>query len=283
MRFAPAGVLTLMVALAWPFSTAWAAGGEGVDDQATTLELTYNLYAGGVPLGRVSLSARIRESGYTAASTLETVGLANAFWRAKLEGSSFGSVDGRGPHPSTYEAFSIHSETRGNRQQVTVTYDNGLPTFVASPPYTSVVPVSDEDRMGTLDPISALIFFTTSYEANRQKPCSLVAPVYDGRRRYDVTLDFVRKRDIRMDNGLYRGQVDECRLTYTAVAGARQRVFENGDPPNVFGWVASVASGNDPAKRLLMPLRIWAETDYGIVVALATKVTLDGSDLATIN
>ena len=68
------------------------AGGETVDRStpASTLELSYDLYVGGISLGKVAMSARFQGSDYKAISTLETSGIVNAFWQSKIEAASNG-------------------------------------------------------------------------------------------------------------------------------------------------------------------------------------------------
>ena len=59
---------------------------------------------------------------------------------------------------------------------------------------------------------------------NQQKPCGAVAPVFDGRRRYDVALSYVKKTDVQMDNGLYQGPVLVCQIHYDQIAGYNRSV-----------------------------------------------------------
>ena len=114
----------------------------------------------------------------------------------------------------------------------------------------------------------------------RSKPCDTVAPVFDGRRRYDVAFSYVKKTEIRMDNGLYAGPAFVCQIHYNQVAGYQQTVVKKGQKlPDIYAWVASVQSTSDPARRYMVPLRVWAETEYGLVVALASRLRVDGMPL----
>jgi hypothetical protein len=124
-----------------------------------------------------------------------------------------------------------------------------------------------------------MLSLVLSADSDKAKPCSEAISVYDARRRYDVNLKFVRSTDVAMDNGLYKGPVEVCRATYRPLAGPKQRVLENGDIPTLFVWMTSFPSPSDPKRRYLIPLRIWVETDLGLGVAVASKVTLDGKPL----
>jgi hypothetical protein len=276
-----ASIIALITALV-PL-TAFAAGGEMPDEPASTIDLEYRLYAGGIPLGQVDFNARIRADSYSAASTLDTVGLASAVWKAHLEGTSYGTFLDGNVRPTTYEAFSMHSATDNQRRQVTLSYTNGLPAVTTTPPYSNPIILEDRYMQDTFDPIGAIVFATNSYAAHTASPCELSAPVFDGRRSYRMSLDMVRRTNVNMDNGLYRGPVDICQIEFEPVAGADQQVFEGGNIPDTFMWVTSVQSTADPSRRFLLPLRIWAETDYGVVVVLLTGISVDGVQKTSLN
>ena len=278
--FQALGALACAVTFASP---ALAAGGEGADERGlptSTLDLSYNLYVGGITLGKVGMSAQLQGADYKATSTLETKGVVNAFWQAKIETSSNGTIGEDRVQPSLYDSFSVRRT--GQRQEVTLTFNSDGPKSVYSnPPYEQdKYPVSETLKKRALDPLSAVLYLTTSFQANQNKPCGVVAPVFDGRRRYNVALSFVKRTDVHMDNGLYQGPALVCQIHYDEVAGYKQKILEEGQKlPNIYAWVAAFQSTSDPGRHYLVPLRIWAETAYGIAVAVASEVKLDGSDV----
>lgn len=257
----------------------FGAGGETVDrtTPASTLELSYDLYVGGIALGKVAMSARFQGTDYKAISTLETSGIVNAFWQSKIEAASNGLVQEGDVRPALYDSYS--QNRKDPRRQVTLTFGpEGPESLYSDPPYPEArYPVSEDQQRRTLDPLSAAVFLTNSVNAENAKPCETVAPVFDGRRRYDVALSFVRTTDIRMDNGLYRGPVSICKVGYHQIAGYQQTLVEQGKKlPQMFAWVTAVHSRQDPSRQYMLPLRVWAETEYGIVVALASSAKVDG-------
>jgi hypothetical protein len=280
MKRASSGALALillMVALVAAPMRANAAGGESAADgePVSTVELTYTLYMGGISLGKIDLSARIQGDGYRAVSTLETSGVVNAFWRAKIEASSRGTLIPTGVTPGVYDAFS-QSGSNPARREMTLTYGGPVPAVKSN---RGIPEMSDDHKKATLDPVSAMVFLVTSSALQAQKPCSLQAPVYDGRRRYDVHMSHVRKQDVKMDNGLYAGPVQVCRLRYTPVAGPRQRIYEGDKYPELDSWLTSAQSSTDPERQFVVPLRIFSQTQYGMFVALATRAVVDGKPL----
>jgi hypothetical protein len=55
--------------------------------------------------------------------------------------------------------------------------------------------------------------------------CSVTAPVFDGRRRYDIEMGKIRDIGIKMDNGFYPGKGLDCEVRYHQLAGLRPRVL----------------------------------------------------------
>ena len=79
-------------------------------------------------------------------------------------------------------------------------------------------------------------------------------PTADGRPR---RISFVKNSDIRMDNGLYAGRVEVCKIAYKAIAGREQSVAKNGklpprnrpNPNAQAPWKANSAPGVGLASR----------------------------------
>jgi hypothetical protein len=126
-----------------------------------------------------------------------------------------------------------------------------------------------------------VIFLTSAtYQLNEHKPCGVVAPVFDGRRRYDIAFSFVRRGNYKMDNGLYNGPALLCEVEYRQVAGYQQRIVERGmKMPKIYAWVASFKSATDPSRTYMIPVRFWADTEFGLITSVASQVRIDGNDL----
>ena len=274
----------LVLAMASFSAPAFSAGGEseGPTSATSTLDVAWNLYIGGVPLGTAAIAARIDRHTYKASSRLETSGVANRFWQTKLETASHGKIEVGRVLPERYDSFQ--TRRNGRRREVTINFDANGPTgMVADPPYNDDddPPITEEDKLHSRDPLSSLFFLITSVEANDDKPCGVVAPVYDGRRRYDVGFRYVRQQNVRMDNGVYAGPALVCEIEYREVAGYDQDVYDDDDDPipRIYAWVATVASTASPGRRYLVPFRLWTESErYGLITAVASQVRIDGTD-----
>jgi hypothetical protein len=281
MKYALSAISAGFLAALLAAPPAFSQGGERPGAPAATtssLEVAYDLYAGGISFGHAVMSARVEGGDYKAISTLETKGIVNAFWQSKIETSSSGKLTPGKLQPVVYDSFSQNKSTP--RREVVLTFGpDGPKSIVSNPPYPDdKYPVSGELRKNTLDPLSASLFLVTNLASTGAKDCSGVAPIFDGRRRYDVGISFVKNSAIRMDNGLYAGPAQVCQVRYRQIAGYSQEVIEkNKKFPDIFAWVVAFKGTADPGRAYMVPVRIWAQTDYGIIAAVVSQLKLDGA------
>jgi hypothetical protein len=255
---------------------ALAAGGAGSDSgPVSKLQAALTIYAGGITLGKMDMDATVRGGEYHVVSNLQTSGVVNAFWQAEIQATSSGKVGDKSFAPGLYDSFDINRT--GKKQEVSLTYDSGNPPrLYADPPYsTTGYEVKPDEQKATIDPLSAVMFIVTGAGAGAN-PCAVTAPVFDGRRRYNIEMTKVKDVDIKMDNGLYAGHALLCQIRYRQLAGFKPHVIkENESFPVINAWVAiypSAVKGSD----YVVPLRIWADTPYGMVSVVADQVKVDG-------
>lgn len=257
---------------------AFAAGGATAPTQpASKLQVAMTVYAGGITMGKADMDATIRGDAYQVVSNLQTSGIVNAFWQAEIQATSSGKLTDKTFAPALYDSFNTR-QVVGRKQQVSLSYEGeNPPRLYADPPYsTSGFEVKPQDAKGTLDPLSAMTLIASGVGARDGNPCAITLPVFDGRRRYDVAMTKVRDIDIKMDNGLYQGKAVLCDVRYRPVAGFRQRLLANSEPfPVIRAWVARFPS-SVAGRDYTVPLRVWAETKYGVIAVLATALKVDG-------
>ena len=270
----------LLALLALPVcGPAFAAGGEGAEapaQAASHLTMALTLYAGGVTLGKVDMDATLHAGDYHVVSNLETSGIVNAFWQAQIQATSSGKIEAKSIAPSLYDSFDTNHS--GKKQEVSLTYEKNAPIrMYANPTFkTKGYDVKPEDQKGTLDPLSAVILITSGVGASPENPCGVVAPVFDGRRRYNIELSKVKDTTVKMDNGLYRGKALLCEMKYKQLAGFKPKIIkENASFPKINAWNATFPS-SIPGRTYVVPLRVWADTEYGTVAAVATSLKIDG-------
>jgi hypothetical protein len=269
----PAMILALA---ARPALAAGGAGAEAPSQPASRLQVGMTIYAGGIVMGKMDLDATLRGSDYRAVSNLQTRGVINAFWQSEIQATSSGKVDAKGLAPSLYDSF--YTGHAGKKQEVSLTYEGeGLPRLYADPVYsTTGYEVKPEDTKGTLDPLSAVTLIFSGVSAQPGNPCSVTAPVFDGRRRYNVEVTRGRDVDIKLDSGVYQGKGVQCDIHYRQIAGFRPRVLKDNESfPIVHAWVATFPSAV-AGRNYTVPVRIWADTRYGVMAVLADSIKVDG-------
>lgn len=269
--------LAAAVLLAACATPAWAAGGAGAPTlPASQLQVAMTVYAGGITMGRMDMDATIRGDDYHVVSNLQTQGVVNAFWQSEIQATSSGKVALKNFAPALYDSFTTGQA--GKKQQVSLSYESAYPPrLYADPAYsTTGFDVKPDDTRNTLDPLSALTMIASGVAARDGNPCAFTAPVFDGRRRYNVEMTKVRDVEIRMDNGLYQGKAVQCDIRYRQIAGFRPRLLKSNESfPVIHAWIASFPSGVT-GRDYTVPLRVWAETRYGVMAVLATAVKVDG-------
>ena len=272
MKIAPLAIPFLLL-FTLPALAAGGAGGEEPALPSSRLEVAMTLYAGGITMGHMDLDATLRGTDYHAVSTMQTSGVVNAFWQSEIQATASGKVGAKNFAPALYDSFDTGHA--GKKQQVSLTFDGaGPPRLLADPAYsTTGFEVKPDDTKNTLDPLSAVTFIFSGVGA-AGNPCGVTAPVFDGRRRYDIEMHKIRDVDIKMDNGLYTGKGVECEVRYRQLAGFRPRVLKaNESFPLIHAWFATFPS---QGRSYTVPMRVWADTKYGVLAMIANSLKVDG-------
>jgi hypothetical protein len=259
------GLLALMIG-----GTAFAQSA-GQTGQPGTASLAYSIAFWSIPFGQTNYEAHFGNGGYTVSSHFETSGIVSLFWQAIIDASASGRVTGGALAPAKYDSFYRRGSSRNER--VTVTFDRSGATTVADPPYdTSKYPVSDAEKREALDPMSAITLVLAGVTANHANRCGTVAPVFDGRRRYNI--EFVYERDETVNLGaLYNGAAHLCRLYYKQIAGFKPKILKEGAAfPPIYADFAEIPSAGAPYRRYVVPLKLWAHVNWGTVSAQITKL-----------
>ena len=259
-------------------SAALAAGGaDGGPASGSRLEMALTLYAGGITLGKADMDATISGNDYRVVSNLTTSGVVNAFWQSEIQATSSGKLGNKSFSPALYNSFYTGRNDR--KQEVSLTYENAQPRLYANPTYsTTGFEVAPDQQKATLDPLSAVLMITSGVMADANNPCTYTAPVFDGRRRYDLVITKVKDTNIALDNGLYRGKAVQCLVKYKQVAGFRPTVTARKPVPDINMVVASVPS-TIAGRSYVVPLRVWSDTPFGPISIVATSVKVDGATI----
>lgn len=241
---------------------------------ASTVQLVWQVYLGGFNLGNIGIKSSFAGNSYSAVSRLKTAGVVNSFYEAVIDATSVGAVAGSGLQPQKYDSNTNNEKTN---QKVGLTYSAAGIQLFSDPPYnTERFPVTEDQKRGTLDPLSGLVYALSGVSHSADKPCGDTVRVFDGRRRYDIELKYVGQDKVKTDGG-YSGPAVKCTVVYKQLAGFKPNINKGKSIPVITTWFAAMeSSSGGPVKKFMVPVKIMTDTPYGVALAHARKVTVDG-------
>ena len=173
------------------------------------LDASYTISFARLEVGDIFATVVFGDSDYA----ISARGRAGGVMKALIDGE--GSFAARGtlkdgyPLPTTFTSKIVSSvET----SEVTMVLDEGRVKELTAipPPNTNAVPVTEANRQGIVDPLTAMLFSTAvGGESLSQAACRQTLPIFDGRQRFDLKLGFKRmdkdsrKRICRAGGGVF--------------------------------------------------------------------------------
>src|SRR5215467_8012288 len=172
------------------------------------------------------------------------------------------------------------AETSG----VTMVLDEGSVKELAAtvpPPKSDRVPVTQTNRQGIVDPLTAMLFSATAAgEGLHRDVCRHTLPIFDGQQRYDLKLAFKRMDKVTAEKG-YAGPVVVCSVSYEPIAGHRPYPLIKylSEGREIEMTLAPVAG-----TRLLAPFRMLVESALANLVIEANQfeLTAQPQDTSTV-
>lgn len=236
---------TVLLALAALMATAAPAA-------ADRFLLNYDgLGLGLVPLGAVSVDARVDEESYDISATLQSRGLLNLFERTNLRAESSGLIQNGAVHWRSYELD--HHYSRKHRTIAMSVGDDGAVVAAIEPNYRiwGEPPTSEEQRRRSRDPLSTMV--AMAIDVGQTRRCTGVYPTFDGRFHY--LMELAGGEIDQFDDAGFEGDVLKCSLAYIAVAGFQPRDAGRRRIPHGEVWFALMPDTNfAPPVRISTPL-----------------------------
>lgn len=171
-----------------------------------------------------------------------------------------------------------------------MTFADGIATeeITPQPPqHADRLPVTDADRRGVADPLSAVLIVTKlGGDALAASDCNRTLKIFDGRRRYNLALSYGRMDKVEIKRG-YKGPVLICSVVLQPIAGYRADsaiVKYVAGRRNMELWFAPIAGTSIMAPvRVLMPtligtLKIQAD-QFEAAAAPATPAPVEAAPL----
>jgi hypothetical protein len=257
------GLVPLVLFLAWTAAPTRAFAQGRLDAQ-------YEATLAGVTVGRGTWAIEVTDDQYAAVAQGGTAGLLKTFSQGSGNGSAQGRVVNGALVAGSYQA---QTTTGKKSEQIHITLANGNVKEFGIEPEPPVdpdrVPVTDAHKRGVLDPMTAsLLRVPGNGELLSPEACRAGAPVFDGRMRYDLKLDFKRMENVKAEKG-YRGPAVVCAIYFTPLAGYipdRPAIKYLASARNMEIVLVPIAG-----TRILVPFRIVIPTSFGTAMLEATS------------
>jgi hypothetical protein len=129
-----------------------------------------------------------------------------------------GTITDGHPVPTNFTSKIV---SNAETSDITMVLDEGSVKELAAAPLPSSarVPVTEANRHGIVDPLTAMLFSVAAAgEGLSQEACWRTLPIFDGHQRYDLKLAFKRMDKVTAEKG-YAGPVVVCSLRYEPIVG----------------------------------------------------------------
>ena len=234
------------------------------------LDAEYVVTLAGLPIGRGNWVVEIFEDQFSATLTGGTTGFLQFFTGARGTSVSRGTVNSGQPVPTSYAA-TINYDRRVDDVRMALAGGSVKDYSVEPPvkPNPNLIPVSDADRRGVIDPMTAaLARVAGTGDPAAPEACNRKISVFDGRVRYDLQTEFKRIEMVKTERG-YEGPVVVCALYFQPISGyvadkAAIRYLAALRDAEV--WMAPISG-----TRVVVPYRFSIPTPIGLGVLRATQ------------
>jgi hypothetical protein len=231
------------------------------------LEIGYEVYFSGMHILSVDAELLNDADRYELKVASVTRGITDFFVGWKGEALSRGVLAGDLAVPQAYTNRGIW---KGKTRNIDIAYrpDGEVDSYkvVPEPDPEKVNDLPENAEFGTVDPLSVIAQVTRALNSGRS--CDGNFAVFDGRRRYDVTVSDKGVQAIEPNEySVYNGDAVVCALDFKVLGGDRKeksKYAATARDRRVF--VASPEAGG-PA----VPVRLQVETDYGTLMAHLTR------------
>lgn len=277
----PRAAATLLVALIGGLLAVVSARAQG------KLKAHYTISMTGVPFGEIAWLVDIGDTLYTTTASGKASGVLSVLVNGKGSVTAQGSIAADRLNPSSYVS-TITDDDGTIKLQMTFADGAATETITPQPAVRADrLPVTDADRRGIADPLSAVLIPTKlGGGAFAASDCNRTLKIFDGRRRYDLVLSYGRMDKVEVERG-YSGPILVCGVVLEPIAGYRADsmiVKYVAGRRNMELWFAPIAGTSIMAPvRVLMPtligtLKIQAD-QFEAAASPATPAPVESSPL----
>ncbi len=239
----------------------WLTAGAGATQAQGSLTAHYTISMTGVSVGRIVWMVDINDVLYSASATGKASGVLSVLVNGEGSVKTNGSVAGGVLTPAKFISKIVDDD---GDTELQMTFADGMAqahTISGPPPLPDRLPVTDDERRGVSDPLSAVLLpLLAGTEFQAAENCSRTLRIFDGRRRYDLVLSYARTDKVKSERG-YAGPVLVCAVVLHPIAGYKpdsMLVKYVADRHDMELWFAPIAG-----TRVLAPIRVTMPTLIG--------------------
>jgi hypothetical protein len=225
------------------------------------VKLEYEVWAGGVRVLEAEIVMRTTGDRYRLDLEAELVGPPSWVEEYNLVVFSEGTLGGAGPQPEIFRQEERHDDDEP--RWVQLAYSGSLPLVDANTNLEKKrrEPVTDAQKQGSIDPLTGLLSLVL--QAAARGSCEGSAAVFDGRRRFDVSLTDAGTGEMAKSRlNAYEGPTQRCEVSLTPIAGYRYSGHDKAQfPESVVLQGAELVPGLPP-----LPVRLDTEIEYGALI-----------------
>jgi hypothetical protein len=242
----------------------------------TKLSARYSISLLGLTVGQGTWDVEINGDEYSEKAHGRISGMATTLINGEASASTLGTLAKDRALPALFEA-DVKTDVEIDKIRMELDAA-GVTDLVVDPPFLPAkrerVPVKDADRKGVVDPLSAgLVIVAGSDDLLKPQSCQGRIPVFDGRRRFDVDLNFMRVDMVKAEGG-YQGPGIVCSARLVPIAGHRV----GGASLELLIKLNAVEVTLVPlaGTHILVPFKASISTVVGTVAIAADRFTVSG-------
>jgi hypothetical protein len=234
------------------------------------LDASYEVSLSGITIGKGNWVIELGDDQYSAAAIGGSSGLLRAVSTGQGSGGSQGRIVKGQLQPASY---TVTISTSNKTETIRMVLAGGnIKDFSIDPqppedPFR--IPITDAHKRGVSDPMTAsLVHVPGTADPVSADACTVTSAVFDGRMRYDLSLEFKRIEPIKVDG--YQGPAVVCAVYFAPVAGynpERSAIKYLAAQRHMELWLAPIAG-----TRVLIPYRLTIPTPLGTGKLEATRL-----------
>lgn len=256
-----------------------ATAAASAEDSDYRFQLSYRVSLGALPIGDATLIGTFDGPKYRLDGFGKLTGIAGVLYEYSASASAAGRLQaGR----TQANAFSVNATDGKKTATIRMTMTSaGVRQLKITPtptPYhvnhPNRVKVTDADKRGIIDPISAL-FVPGGYSVDGfdKRACQRSVPVFNGQERFDVNLEYRAIQPVS-GGGRFADEVLVCTARYRPIAGHRT---DKDEVKTAEKMSVEVMLTPVPGSDILVPYRVTVPTPLGAAVIQATDLAATGA------